>query len=193
MSSRQWVQCSGKHGQRSEFWWPVSGVKVWQKNGGGEQVHEVWCDGWCKTVRCAAGLVRQLGRPACSRSSVAVPAMAVRTPIWKPEGRPELQCSARTAASEYCRLELHAAQCYSSPAGTVPGCTPEWVPAQLTVGGRCVGWLGHGSYMPSPPMSHGCRTSGGYGRNKMLNSASVSFSAETTLLPAALLWFWPNL
>jgi len=30
-------------------------VKVWQKNGGGEQVHEVWCDGRGKMVSMCCG------------------------------------------------------------------------------------------------------------------------------------------
>jgi len=33
----------------------------------------------------------------------------------------------------------------------------------------------------------------GFGQNKVLNSASVSFSAETILLLSALFWFRPNL
>jgi len=61
-----------------------------------------------------------LARPACSRSagelvaSVNVRVVAEHASVAVLGGRSVLQCSARAVASEYCPLELHATQRYSS-------------------------------------------------------------------------------
>ena len=100
MSSRQWVQCSGKCGQWSEFWWQVSGVKVWQKNGGGEQEHEVWCDGWGKMVLmccrpCTSGPL------VCSRSAGG-PAASVAVQLFWAVWRPQIRWGECGAAGVSC-------------------------------------------------------------------------------------------
>ena len=63
-------------------------------------------------------------RPACSRSaggmaaSAAVPGAAEQVTSLAPVELPVPPCSARVAASEYCRLEHRTTQRCNSPAAT---------------------------------------------------------------------------
>ena len=65
------------------------------------------------------------GRPTCSQSVVepganaAAGGVAEMVIVWHSAERHALQCSALTAASQYCWLELRATQRCSSPAETV--------------------------------------------------------------------------